>query len=222
LVTWTILEGIYPPMGGATREFHREVLEDALRILEAAGVDYLVIGGVATRSLLGMDLNETEDLDALIRLEDAERLLDVFSEEGYATYRRDPRWIYKAGRPDVTVDLIFRAGGRIVLDGEHLRHSTASKIDGLSLRVPAPEDLLIMKAVFDGEDRQGRWYEALSMMRRLPIDWDYLARRGVALAPRRLLSLLMYAADAGIAVPDRAMSQLVPAATKSTGHERGL
>ncbi len=220
MVIWTILEGIYPPMGGATREFHREVLEDALRILEAAGVDYLVIGSVATRSLLGMDLKETEDLDALIRRDDAERLLDVFSQEGYATYRRDGRWIYKAGRPDVTVDLIFRAGGKIMLDTEHLRRSTTSEIEGLSLRVPAPEDLIIMKAVFDAEDRQGRWYEALSMVRRLPIDWDYLAERGVALAPRRLLSLLMYAVDAGIAVPNGAMAHLVSATTGSTGHRR--
>jgi hypothetical protein len=86
--------------------------------------------------------------------------------------------------------------------------------------VRAPEDLIIMKAVFEAEDRQGRWYEALSMVRRLPIDWDYPAERGVTLAPRRLLSLLMSAADAGIAVPNGARAHLVSATTGSTGHGR--
>lgn len=195
-------------MGGATRQFYVEVLEEALGIIDAAGAEYLVIGSVATRGLLGRPLSEAEDVDVLVGMEDAERLLDVFTQAGYATHRRDEKWIYKVGRPDVTIDLIFLAGERIRLDPEHLSRSTATERDGISLPVPAPEDLAIMKAVFDAEDRQGRWYEALSILRRFPIDWDYLARRGLQHAPRRVLSLLLYASDEGIAVPDEALSAL--------------
>ena len=53
-------------MGGATREFHVEVLGEARRIIRDAGADHLVIGGVATRSLLAMPLSEAEDLDRVI------------------------------------------------------------------------------------------------------------------------------------------------------------
>ena len=76
-------------MGVATREFYLEVLEEALRIIGGAGADNLLIGSAATRILLSRPLSEAEDVDILIRLGDAERLLDVFSQEAYATYRRD-------------------------------------------------------------------------------------------------------------------------------------
>jgi hypothetical protein len=205
--------GIYPPMGAATPEFYREVFQETLAIIGAAGADSLLIGGLATRALLDMPLDEKEDIDALIRLQDAEKLLDAFANEGYATYRRDPRWIFKAARPDVTVDLIFRAGEKIEMDEEHLAHSVTTDLEGVSVRVPGPEDLIIMKAVFDGPDRPNRWYDALKLMQHLPVDWDYLARRGTAFAPRRVLSLLLYATDAGVDVPGPAVSGLVPAAT---------
>lgn len=196
-------------MGGATREFYLEVLEEALGIIADARADHLVIGGLATKALLEMPLSAYEDIDVLIRREDAERLLEVFSRAGYATYRRDEGWIYKAARPDVTVDLIFGAAETVHLDGEHLGRSTTASLEGIALRVPAPEDLVVMKALFDADDRQGRWYGALSILRRFPIDWDYLAERGAAHAPRRILSLLLYASDIGIAVPDSALSRLL-------------
>lgn len=206
-------------MGGATREFYLKVVREALGVLEGAAADHLVIGSMAVRALLGKPLSEAEDVDVLIRVEDAERLLDAFSTEGYTTYRRDERWIYKAARPNVTVDLIFRAGESIRLDDDHLARSTTAEIDGISLPVPAPEDLVVMKAVFDAEDRQGAWYDALSILRRFPVDWDYLAERALAHGPRRLLGLLLYASDAGIDVPDRAVSILVPEATATKPDE---
>ena len=199
-------------MGGATRDFYLEVLEDGIDLLERASADHLVIGGLATRGLLDMPLNVAEDIDVLVRPEDVDGLLDRFSAEGYATHRQDERWIYKAAKPDVTVDLIFRAGEVILLDGLHLARSTTIEMAGVTLPVPAPEDLIVMKAVFDADDRQGRWYGAISLLQHLPIDWIYLAERGATYAPRRVLSLLLYATDLGIRVPDEAISRLAPLA----------
>jgi Nucleotidyl transferase of unknown function (DUF2204) len=210
-------QGKYPTVGGATREFYRDVLRDTVAILDDAGKDHLVIGGLATRGMLGMPLNEAEDVDVLIRCEDADLLLARFSDEGYATYRRDEEWIYKAARPDVTVDLIFRAGQTIRLDDAHLAHSTTADLEGISLKVPAPEDLVVMKAVFDSDDRRGRWYGALSILRRCEIDWEYLAQRGAEHAPRRVLSLLLYATDAGIPVPGHVVEGLIPSVTTHAG-----
>jgi Uncharacterised nucleotidyltransferase len=197
-------------VGGATRDFYLAVLEDGIDLLDQAGADHLVIGGLATRGLLDEPLNLAEDIDVLVRPEDADGLLDRFAAEGYATHRRDERWIYKAAKPDVTVDLIFRAGEAILLDELHLARSTTVKMDGVTLPVPAPEDLIVMKAVFDADDRQGRWYGAISLLQDLSIDWIYLAERGATYAPRRVLSLLLYAMDLGIGVPDQAISRLAP------------
>ncbi len=207
-------------MGGATREFFVDVTRDALRVIDEAGADYLVIGGLATRALLGIPIGEDEDLDVLIRPEDADGLLEAFSRAGYSTYRRDERWIYKVAMPDVTVDLIFRAGEVIRLDQAHLDHSRSVTHEELDLRVPAPEDLVVMKAVFDAEDRQGRWYGALKILRKLSIDWRYLAARGETFAPKRILSLLLYAQDEGIEVPGEVVSGLMDGAGGGGGGGR--
>jgi Uncharacterised nucleotidyltransferase len=188
------------------------VLREALRILDAAEAPHIVIGGVATRAVLGMPLSVAEDIDLLIRAEDAERLLGAFERAGYATHRHDERWIYKAARPDVTADLIFRAGERIELDEQHLARSRTTILEEIPLRVPAAEDLVVMKAVFDAEDRQGKWYGALTILRRSEIDWDYLVERGSLHAPTRLLSLLLYALDAGIVVPPPTLEHLASVA----------
>jgi hypothetical protein len=204
-------------VGGATRDFYLEVLRDAIGILDRAETDHLVIGGLATRGLLDMPLNLAEDIDVLVRREDADALVDRFSVAGYATHRQDEGWIYKAAKPDVTVDLIFRAGEVIRLDDVHLARSRTIRMEGVTLPVPAPEDLIVMKAVFDADDRQGRWYGAISLLQHLPIDWAYLAERGAMFAPRRVLSLLLYSVDLGIPVPDEALSRLVPVALGAAG-----
>jgi hypothetical protein len=198
-------------VGGATRAFYLEVLGEGLGLIGDSGADHLVIGGIAEQVHFGRPLNPSEDIDVLIRLADAEPLLDRFTERGYTTYRRDESWIFKAARPDVTIDLIFRAGETIELDDEHLDRSRVAHRDGVSLRVPAPEDLAVMKAVFDAPDRNGNWYTAIEILRRLPIDWDYLGDRAARHAPRRVLSLLLYAADLGVHVPERLVGRLLDA-----------
>jgi predicted nucleotidyltransferase len=195
-------------MGGATRAFYLEVLEDCLRILRDAGADHLVIGSAAVRSLLGRPLDHSEDVDVFIRERDAERLLGVFAREGYATHRRDERWIYKVARPDVTFDLIFEQSEFIPLDDEHLRRADRLDVEGISLPVPSAEDLAVMRAAFDGDERRGRWYDALALFRSFDIDWDYVVDRGAAHAPRRVLAALLYATDAGVDVPKEALARL--------------
>ena len=190
------------------------MLTEALDILDADGADHLVIGGLATRALLSEPMDVSDDVDVFIRAGDAEPLLDRFSRDGFAVYRRDRRWLYKVAKPDVTIDLIFRAGERIELDDEHLGRSSIVDLEGIAVPVPAAEDLAVMKAVFDGEDRQGRWYGAIRLLKDLPIDWDYLAARGEMHAPRRVLSLLLYAADEGIPAPDWVLARLSAATAR--------
>lgn len=210
-----MVPGYLPTMAGATAHFFHDVLSETLQVMDSAGAAYLVIGGVATTAYLGEPLDDEDDIDLLIRTDDAERLLEVFERAGYATHRRDEEWVYKVGKPDVTVDLIFRSAEHIELDEDHLSHSRTISHEDIDLRVPAPEDLVILKAAFDAEDRQGRWYSALKLIRSCSIDWDYLSRRGATLMPDRILSLLLYAKDEGIDVPEAALSELLPSVTPS-------
>ena len=204
-------------MGGATRDFYVEVVSHALGLLEASGAGHLVIGGVATRALLGDSLDTDEDVDVLVAEGEADALLSRFADEGYATHRPPEGWLYKAARPDVTIDLIFRAGEKIRLDDEHLARARSARLDELEMPVPAPEDLAVMKAVFDQEDRPGRWYGALQVLRDCEIDWDYVARRGRAYAPKKILALLLYASDAGLDVPSATLEALARDAVGTGG-----
>src|SRR5262249_5832294 len=67
--------------------------------------------------------------------------------------------------------------------------------------VLGPEDLVVTKALAHGEETSHYWWDALAIIAKCELDWDYLvhrARRG----PRRMLSLLLYAQSTDLAVPD--------------------
>lgn len=208
IVTGSTRPGTYGPVGGATFDFYLQVLRETVGIIRSAEAEHLVIGGIAERVHFGRPLSPTEDIDVLIRRQDAEPLLEQFAERGFATHVRDATWIFKAARPDVTVDLIFRAGETIELDERQLARSRIAERDGVALRIPAPEDVVVMKAVFDAPGRGANWYTAVELLRRLPIDWDYLCERGEMHGRRRTLSLALYVADLGIEVPESAIARL--------------
>jgi predicted nucleotidyltransferase len=195
-------------VGEATREFFLSTLADTVARFEDQRVDYLLIGGLAMAAVLGLPCDTEEDIDVFVRPEDAERLLEVFAAAGYATHRRDEHWVYKVARPNVTVDLIFRAGERIVLDDDHLRRARPGAIDGIKMPVAGVEDLVVMKAIFDSPDRPGRWYQCLRLLQPADPDWGYLAERALQYAPARVLSLLLYATTAGLPVPSWVLRQL--------------
>src|SRR5918992_1295841 len=104
-------------MGGPTKEEFLAVLDESLELFTNEDLPHAVIGGVATTALLDSGWNvKTADLDFLIAEGDAEGILEKFSERGFSTKKKDSTWIYKAARPDVTLDLIFKASGDVELD----------------------------------------------------------------------------------------------------------
>ena len=72
----------------------------------------------------------------------------------------------------------------------------------------SPEDLLVIKAVATAEHGSHHWYDALGIIARNPIDWDYLVERARQAGPRRVLSLLLYAESNDMAVPAEAVERL--------------
>jgi predicted nucleotidyltransferase len=183
------------------------VLRDAVRAIEDADIPYAMIGGIPSVVLGRPRWSPNEDIDFFVKPEDAKKVLEVLDKAGFETEERDPQWLYKAKRDDVVVDVIFRSSGDFYIDDEMFQRAFIGEFKGLKLRMLAPEDLVVMKALAHKEDTPQYWHDALSIIARSELDWDYLVRRA-QVGPRRALSLLMYAQSNDLAVPDRTIKAL--------------
>jgi hypothetical protein len=74
--------------------------------------------------------------------------------------------------------------------------------------VVAAEDLLVMKALATGEDTARYWYDAIAILARHDLDWEYLSMRARRNGARRICSLLLFATSVDVLVPGRAIDGL--------------
>ena len=81
-----------------------------------------------------------------------------------AVEETDAHWLYKGFKHDVLVDVIFRSAGDIFLDDEMLARSSLVDHGGQSIRIIAPEDLVVIKAVVSAEHVPQHWYDALGVL----------------------------------------------------------
>ena len=202
-----VSSGNAPIVGDATQKYFLAVFEETLTILEDNRIEHLVIGSIANSAHFGPAVEVAGDIDVHVRKPDADRCLEIFPAYGYATHVRDPYWIYKAAKPNVTIDLIFKASGRVELDDEMLAASMSCPFEHLELRVPSPEDMALLFVLLDTDERPGFWYEAMRYLRVVD-DCDYLVARAERYGPRKMLSALLYAAESHITVPERAIAAL--------------
>jgi hypothetical protein len=186
-------------------ETFSQVLRETIELVERATIPYLIIGGIASTGH-GRP-RWTHDIDILVRPEDAARALSVLEKAGYRTEKPDPRWLYKAFKQNVIVDIIFRATGDVRLDDEMLARSVELSFLGCRARFAPPEDLLVMKVLVHDEDGTRHWHDALGLIAGNDLDWAYLLRRARR-APRRVLSLLIYAHSRDLLVPNRVIREL--------------
>jgi predicted nucleotidyltransferase len=198
--------------GAATHDGHTAdqailstVLQDAVRIIEAADIPYVIIGGTA--SFIHGRARCSGDIDFLVRPDDAPGVLEALAANGFETERTNEHWLYKAFRDGVLVDILFRSCGDIFLDDEMLARSIIGEFRGCRLRLVPPEDLVIIKAIAYDEQTPRHWYDALGIIATAEMDWDYLVRRARR-APRRVLSLLIYATSDDLLVPTEVIRRL--------------
>jgi predicted nucleotidyltransferase len=181
------------------------VLGDTVEAMEASGLKYVFIGGIASGGL-GRP-RSTHDIDLFVKPEDAQLALQALARAGFRTEKTDPSWLYKGFKEDVLVDVIFKSKGEIYLDAEMYTRSQQAEFHGKQLRLVAPEDLLIIKAAAHSELTPGHWHDATALLSHASLDWDYLIRRARR-APRRVLSLLLYAQSNDIWVPNFVINEL--------------
>jgi predicted nucleotidyltransferase len=178
---------------------------DAVDALEHEDIPYVVIGGLAS-SLLGRP-RMTRDIDFLVRDDDAVCALAALRDAGFDTEETNPKWIYKAVRDDVTIDVIFWLKGDFYLDDEMLERARDVVVGARTLKVIPPEDLIVVKAVIHDEQTPRHWHDALGVIADQELDWEYLHRRARHGA-RRVLALLLYAQSNDLIVPDEAIKRL--------------
>lgn len=182
-----------------------KVLFEALDAVEAKNIPYALIGGIA---ISGMGRpRSTHDIDLFVRPEDAEATLEALVQAGFESERPELKWLLKAWKEDHMVDIIFRSQGDIYFDPE--MQSRAQNITFHGRQIPAvpPEDLIIIKASVHQEVGPHHWWDALALLTHANIDWDYLLKRARK-APRRLLSLLIYAQSQDVWIPNIMVSHL--------------
>jgi predicted nucleotidyltransferase len=193
------------------RQFETDAREllDALRVATAAlaeaSIDALTIGGIAVAALSRP--RWTHDIDLLVRPADALRALDALADAGMATEQTDPAWLFKAFHGDVLIDVIFRSHGDLYLDDEMVARSRIVEFGGVDLRVISPEDLVVFKALVHDERSPRHWHDALAILTRCDIDWEYLEARSCH-GRRRVLSLLLYGQSNDLPIPREAVSSL--------------
>jgi predicted nucleotidyltransferase len=181
------------------------VLADGVRALEAASIPYVLIGGAAS-AIRGRP-RLSDDVDIFVRHTDADRALDVLAEAGFETEKTNPKWIYKATRDEITIDLMFWLSGDVYCDDEVLAHATRERYGDAEVTVASAEDLIVVKVLAHDEQSAHHWYDALALLALNEIDWDYLLARGRR-SPRRLLALLIYAESVDLVVSDDAIRSL--------------
>jgi hypothetical protein len=197
-----------PPVfeaGPVDEDVFLDVLDRVLHAVGEAGIPGVLIGGIAS-AVFGRP-RWSVDIDLLVRPEDADPTLEALVAAGFEVHRTFPDWLYKAFRDGVLVDVIFKSTGDIYLDQEMLDRSRVELFRGRPVPVAAAEDLLVMKALAHSEPTPRYWHDALGLLARADLDWEYVlgrARHG----PRRVLSLLLYAQSNDLAVPEHVVERL--------------
>ena len=183
-----------------------ETLEETIHALESGPVDHLLFGGIGSFALARPRV--THDIDVFVRPDSVDTSMELLAAAGFEVHMHDASWLAKAHKRGVLVDIIFRSEGDIYLDDEMLARSESREYKGVLGRVIAPEDLLVIKALATSESTFHHWYDAMGIISRCEIDWDYVLKRAGEAGPRRVLSLLLYAESCDLAVPTPVISEL--------------
>jgi hypothetical protein len=145
-------------------------LKKAVAALDGDRVPFMLGGSLAAWVRGGPE--SCNDLDLMVRREDAEAALAALEKAGMAGERPPEDWLYKAHDGDVLVDLIFGPKG-LTIDDEAFARSEPVGAFGLEVRAMALEDVLITKlrALHEHYLNYG---PVLQMARavREQIDWD--------------------------------------------------
>lgn len=117
-----------------------EALKQAVSTLREREIPFMLGGSLAAWARGGPE--PKNDLDLMVKPEDAERALEALTEAGMRPERPPEEWLLKAWHGDVLVDLIFRPSGLQITD-EVLARADHIPIMAVGTPVMALEDALV-------------------------------------------------------------------------------
>lgn len=124
------------------------VVREVVSGLARAGIDHAVIGSTAHVACVGECA--IDDLDVLVKPEDASSVLDALSAAAFQTERTDPRW--QAWRDGVLIDIMFRPPRSLRLNDEAIVRRRRFRIGGVDMWMLEPEDQVLLELASDAED----------------------------------------------------------------------
>lgn len=158
---------------------HFQALVDTLKIAVAAlrkrGVPFALGGSVACWARGGPEPDN--DIDLMVKPEDAEVALETLTEAGMRPERPPEEWLYKAWNGPVMVDVIFGPSGLEVTD-EVLARGETLAIAAVATPVMALEDVLV--TMLCSIDEHSLDYSRLVLIARAlreQIEWPALRNR---------------------------------------------
>jgi len=153
-----------------------EELTDSLKrsvaALENAGVSYLLGGGLGCWARGGPP--SSNDIDLMLKREDAERAQEVLAEAGLRPETPPEQWLLKAWDGEILIDLIFEPAGMRVDDAVLARGERLS-VMAMDVDVMDLDDILITKLM--ALDEHSADYGDLILITRSlreQIDWTRL------------------------------------------------
>jgi Uncharacterised nucleotidyltransferase len=165
--------GDEPPIGPIV-----DTLKRSVAALRDAEVPYLLGGSLACWARGGP--RPENDLDLMVRPEDAKRAQDALVAAGMRAEDPPEEWLLKAWDGDVLVDLIFGPTG-VPLDEETFARGDDIAVMSVTTRVMALNDVLVSKLL--ALDEHCLDYEDLLRIARAlreQVDWDELRERTAA------------------------------------------
>jgi hypothetical protein len=119
-----------------------ESLKRAVAALEGQGVPYILGGGLGCWARGGPP--SSNDIDLMIKREDAERAQEALAEAGMRPETPPEQWLRKAWDGDILVDLIFEPSG-MRIDDEVIARGDELSVMAMHIRVMDLNDILITK-----------------------------------------------------------------------------
>jgi hypothetical protein len=149
-----------------------ETAKRAVSALEDAGIPYLLGGGLGCWALGGPP--SSNDVDLMLRREDAEAALATLEAAGFRGERPPEQWLFKAWEGEILIDLIFGPSG-LRIDDEAIARGTTVGLGGMDVRVMDLDDIFVTKLM--SIDEHSCDYEdhlAIARALREKLDWGRL------------------------------------------------
>jgi hypothetical protein len=150
-------------------------LKRAVAALRESEIPFLLGGSLASWARGGPETRN--DLDFLVKPDDAERALQALADTGMREERPPEEWLYKAWDGDVLIDVIFAPRG-LEVDDELIGRGEELHVLGITMPVMSLEDLMTTKLLALSEHSLD-YSSTVAIARALreQIDWRALRQR---------------------------------------------